>query len=252
MKRDLFIGTVLAAFLAVSLGQLGFFDLARLSRGASNLMLFSRETVPPNLGILPIAGQALVETIEMALAGTLLGFFFSLPLGFLSTRAFFPASFVVIPRLVIAATRTVPSLLWAILFVIVVGLGPLAGTLSLAVYTVGYLAKLYYEFFEGVDPEVVEAVAGVGATKLQLARFVVLPETANSILSQLMFMLEYNIRASSILGLVGAGGIGFYMQVYIQTLEYQKLTTLLLVILALVIFMDYFSGWVRKHYLLAR
>ncbi|MBI2305414.1 MAG: phosphonate ABC transporter, permease protein PhnE [Chloroflexi bacterium] len=252
MRRDLFVVSLLVLFLVLSLGQLGFFDLARLSRGASNLVLFSRETVPPDLGILPMAGQALVETVEMAMAGTILGFFFSLPLGFLGTRSFFPATFVVLPRLIIAATRTIPSLLWAILFVIIVGLGPLAGTLGLAVYTVGYLAKLYYEFFEGVDPEVVEAVMGVGASKLQLARFVVWPETANSILSQLMFMLEYNIRASSILGLVGAGGIGFYMQVYIQTLEYQRLTTLLLLILVLVIFMDYFSAWVRNHYLLVR
>jgi len=127
--------------------------------------------------------------------------------------------------------RTIPVLLWAILFVILVGLGPLAGTLGIAVYTVGYLAKIYAELFEGTDPEVLEG--------------------ANVLLSQLLFMLEYNIRASSVLGFVGAGGIGFVMQVYLQTLDYQRLATLLLLILAVVLVMDGISGWLRKHFLLA-
>ena len=132
-----------------------------------------------------------------------------------------------------------------------VGLGPLAGTFALAFYTVGYLAKLYAEFFEGVDPEIIEAARGVGANRLHLARFVIWPESANSVLSQLLFMFEYNIRASAILGFVGAGGIGFYMQAYLNTLAYQRLATLLLMILALVLAMDLLSTWVRKRYLLS-
>jgi phosphonate transport system permease protein len=140
---------------------------------------------------------------------------------------------------------------WAILFVIMVGLGPLAGTLGIAIYTVGFLGKLYAEAFEAADPEVVEAVRGVGASKAQLARFVLWPEAANSLLSQLMFMVEYNIRASAILGFVGAGGIGFYIQVYVQTLQYERLAALLLVTLALVLLLDVLSAWVRERYLLA-
>ena len=145
--------------------------------------------------------------------------------------------------------RTVPSLLWGVLFVILVGLGPLAGTLALAFYTSGYLAKLFAEFFEGTDPEVVEAVRGLGASKAQLARFVLWPESANAVLSQLLFLMEYNVRASAILGFVGAGGIGFYMQVYLQTLEYRRLATLLLLILGMVVLMDLSSAWVRRRYL---
>jgi phosphonate transport system permease protein len=192
----------------------------------------------------------LIETIEMALAGTFLGFIFSIPLGLVGARNISPLPAVAVARLIVAVTRTIPTLVWAILFVIMVGLGPLAGTLGIAIYTVGFLGKLYAEAFEAADPEVLEAVRGVGASKAQLARFVLWPEAANSLLSQLMFMVEYNIRASSILGFVGAGGIGFYIQVYVQTLQYERLAALLLVTLALVLLLDVFSAWVRERYLL--
>lgn len=237
--------------MVLALGQLGFFDLTRLSRGAKNLVTFARDLVPPDVGILPLAGRALLETVQMAFAGTSLGFLLSLPLGILGTRTLFPSPLVLVIRFLVGIIRTIPSLLWAVLFVIVVGLGPLAGTFALAFYTVGYLAKLYAEFFEGVDPEIIEAARGVGANRLHLARFVIWPESANSVLSQLLFMFEYNIRASAILGFVGAGGIGFYMQAYLNTLAYQRLATLLLMILALVLAMDLLSTWVRKRYLLS-
>lgn len=251
LKRELLVNGALLLLLAVVLGQLGFFDPGRLSRGAANLATFARDLVPPDVGILPLAGRALLETVQMAFAGTALGFLLSLPLGILGTRTLFPSPLVLAVRLLIGIVRTIPSLLWAVLFVIVVGLGPLAGTLALAFYTVGYLAKLYAEFFEGVDPEIIEAARGVGANRLHLARFVLWPESANSVLSQLLFMFEYNIRASAILGFVGAGGIGFYMQAYLNTLAYRRLATLLLLILALVLAMDLLSTWVRKRYLLS-
>mgnify|MGYP000283037978 CR=1 FL=1 len=251
LKREIIVNGALLLLLALALGQLGFFDLARLSRGAKNLVTFARDLVPPDVGILPLAGRALLETVQMAFAGTSLGFLLSLPLGILGTRTLFPSPLVLAVRLLVGIIRTIPSLLWAVLFVIVVGLGPLAGTFALAFYTVGYLAKLYAEFFEGVDPEIIEAARGVGANRLHLARFVIWPESANSVLSQLLFMFEYNIRASAILGFVGAGGIGFYMQAYLNTLAYQRLATLLLMILALVLAMDLLSTWVRKRYLLS-
>lgn len=251
MRRDLLVLAGVAVALGVVLGQLGFFDGERLGRGVVNAGRFARDLVPPDGAVLPVAGKALLETVQMAFAGTLLGFLLSLPLGILGTRPLFPVVITSLARLVSAVVRTVPVLLWAILFVVIVGLGPLAGTLGVALYTVGYLAKLYAELFESTDPEILEAVRGVGASRLHLVRFVVLPEGANAILAQLLFMLEYNIRASSILGFVGAGGIGFVMQVYLQTLEYQRLATVLLLILGVVLAMDALSGWVRRRFLLA-
>ncbi len=250
-KRDLLLWLAGAVLLTLALQHLGFFDAERLGRGAANLVTFARDAVPPDLGVLPLAGRALWETVQMAFAGTLLGFLVALPLGFLGARVLSPLPLVLLARLAVAVARTVPALLWAVLFVILVGLGPLAGTLGLALYTVGYLGKLYAELFEGVDPEVVEAMRGVGASRLHLARFVLWPESANAIISQLLFMLEYNVRASSILGFAGAGGIGFYVNIYLQTLEYTRLATLLLLVLALTLAMDVFSAWVRGRYLLA-
>jgi phosphonate transport system permease protein len=241
----------LLALLVLVLARLGFFDPGRLARGGGHLLEFLRGTVPPDLAVLSTAGRALLESIEMAFAGSLLGFLVALPLGLLGARTLFPAPVVLPARIATGLLRTVPSLLWAVVLVIVVGLGPLAGTLALALYTAGYLAKLYAEFFEGVDPEVVEAVRGVGARRWHVARFVVLPESANQVLSQLLFMFEYNVRASAIVGLVGAGGIGFQLNVYINTLAYPKAATILLLILVLVLAMDVVSAWARKRYLLS-
>ena len=90
-----------------------------------------------------------------------------------------------------------------------------------------------------------------GASKLQLVRFVIVPEAANAILAQVLFMLEYNIRASSVLGFVGAGGLGFVIQIYLQSLDYQRLATILLLVLVIVLVMDGISAWLRRRYLLA-
>jgi len=250
LNRDGFAGLILLALLAVGLAQLGLFDAPKLVRGANNFIRFFQGTLPPDQDVLPVALLALAETLVMAFTGSLLGFFLAAPLGLLGTRTLAPAPVVYVIRVLLGAIRTVPSLLWAVMFVVVVGLGPLAGTLSLAVYTTGYLAKLYAEAFEGVDPEVLEAVRGVGVRQWHLARFVVWPESANSVLSQLLFVLEYNVRASTILGFVGAGGIGFYLNVYVNTLAYPRVSTILLVILGLVLVMDVLSSKIRKRYLL--
>ncbi len=248
--RELGFSLGLVALLAWLLNGMGFFEAGRLIQGAFNLARFAQEMFPPDVQILPTIAGALLETLQMAFAGTLLGFLLSFPMGALGSRTLFPAGVVAVVRFLVAAIRTVPSLLWAVLMVIVVGLGPLAGTLALTFYTVGYLAKLYAELFEAIDPEILEAMRGVGAKRRHLIRFVLWPESANAILSQLLFMLEYNVRASTVLGLVGAGGIGFYMQAYLGTMAYSRLTTVLLAVLLLVIGMDALSAWVRRRYLL--
>ncbi len=250
MKSNSLVTATVALFLVIVLAQLGFFDGARMLRGLRNLGILTSDMIPPDVGVLPIAGKALWETVQMSFAGTMLGFLASLPLSILGTRNLFPAVLSSVARFVAAGIRTIPVLLWAIIFVILVGLGPLAGTLGIAAYTVGYLAKIYADLFEGTDPEVLEAVGSTGASKLHLVRFVFLPEGANAILTHLLFMLEYNIRGASILGFVGAGGLGFVMQVYLQTLEYRRLATVLLLILVIVLAMDGVSAWLRKRFLL--
>ena len=251
MRSKLFLPLTTWVFLIAVLAHLGFFDWHRLSRGFRNLGILGAEMVPPDMSILPTAGAALWETVEMSFAGTLLGFLASLPLSIFATRHLFSNWISSSARFVAAGIRTIPVLLWAIVFVILVGLGPLAGTFGIAAYTVGYLAKIYADLFEGTDPEIMEAVQSTGASKLQLVRYVVIPETANAILAQVLFMLEYNIRASSILGFVGAGGLGLIVQIYLQNLDYRRLATVLLLVLVIVLIMDGISAWLRKRFLLS-
>ncbi len=251
MKSTLFLPIITTLFLLAVLAHLGFFDSERLSRGIRNLRLLGAEMVPPDLSILPTASAALWETVEMSFAGTLLGFVAALPVSICATRHLFADWVSRLARLIAAGIRTIPVLLWAIVFVILVGLGPLAGTFGIAAYTVGYLAKIYADLFEGTDPEIIEAVRSTGASKLQLVRYVIVPETANAILAQVLFMLEYNIRASSILGFVGAGGLGFVVQIYLQNLDYRRLATVLLLVLVIVLVMDGISAWARKRFLLS-
>ena len=235
--------------LLSSMQNLGFFSQTSLTKSATNLAIFAGDLFPPNFAVIQDVWPALVETVQIAFVGTIFGFLLALPLGILGSRNLYGRFVTSTVRLFLSVVRAIPALLWALIFVVAVGLGPVAGTLGLAVYTLGYLGKLYYEAVEAVDPEVLEAVQATGCSKLQLVRFAVLPEAANHILSQLFFMFEYNVRSSSILGFVGAGGVGFYMLNYIQTLRYQSLMSVIILTLAVVLAIDFASGRIRSRFL---
>lgn len=237
---------VVGALFVMSLRDVGLLDLDRLRRGIRNLGTFLREMFPPEFEVLSELWWALLETLQIAFVGTVLGFVIALPLALLATASLAPIALTAPVKLVLAVVRTIPSILWAIIFVVAVGLGPAAGTLGIAMYTAGFLGKNLYELFEGVDSEVLEAVRGVGGGRAQLARWALLPEAANGIVSQLLFMFEYNVRASSILGFVGAGGIGFYLLGYVQLLEYRSLLTAILVTLCAVLVIDRASSALRS------
>lgn len=240
----IFSGIIL--YLAYSVG---FFDIDKLASGSKNLIIFAADLFPPDFGVTGTLFYSILETIQMALLGTVIGFIMALPLGLMGARNISGRSVSAVIRFFLGAIRTIPALLWAIIFVVAFGLGPLPGTLGLAIYSVGYMSKLYYEAFEAVDREVIEAVRATGISRLKEIRFVILPESMNHILSQLFFMFEYNVRSSAILGFVGAGGIGFYMISYIQLFQYQRLTTAILLTLAVVLVIDFVSARIRDRYL---
>lgn len=243
MKRAL-TGIVVALFF-ISLGHTGLLNGPLFLDACGRLAKFSKDLFPPDWESLPVLLRAMAETVEIAFAGTLIGFLIALPLAFLASRTFFSWRVRESARFFIGAIRTVPSILYGVIFVVAFGLGPAAGVMGVALYTVGYLGKFFYETFEGVDPEMYEAVQATGANRLQIFRFVVLPETANAVISQILFMFEYNIRASSILGFVGAGGIGYYMLGYVQMLQYRSLTTAILLTFAVVMLVDAASLRIR-------
>ena len=236
----------IAGLFVLALHDVGLTDVSRLERGIQNLGTFISEMFPPEMDVLSELWRALLETIEIAFVGTILGFLVALPLALLATGSLAPPIVTSTVKLVLAMVRTIPSILWAIIFVVAVGLGPAAGALGIGMYTAGFLGKNLYELFEGVDNEVLEAVRGVGGGRAQLARWALLPEATNGIISQLLFMFEYNVRASSILGFVGAGGIGFYLLGYVQLLEYRSLLTAILVTLCAVLVIDRASAQLRS------
>jgi phosphonate transport system permease protein len=221
---------------------------ARLS-GVGNLLVLLAEAVPPDLSLAALAFRAIIETLQIAFLGTVAGAALALPLGVLGARNLYGPLVTIPARIGLAAIRTLPALLWAVVFVVAVGLGPLAGVLASAFYTVGYLGKLHYEAIEGLDPAPLHAVLAAGASRLQAIRHVVLPESANQILSQLLFMFEYNVRASSVFGFVGAGGIGFYISGYLTVFRYQSVLTLLIAVFITVMVLDYVSVRVRDRFL---
>ena len=188
----------------------------------------------------------MVETIKIAFVSTILGFIGALCLSSFAARNLMPMYIALPFRFILAATRSLPSLIWAILFVIVIGFGPLAGVLAMTFYTIGYLGKLQYETFEGMPSDALEVSKAMGLSHTTTFTSVVIPETGNHLLSQLMFMFEYNVRHGTVIGIVGAGGIGYYINTYMKFLQYDKVLALLIIIFVVVVVIDLMSLMVRS------
>ncbi|MGJ5672022.1 MAG: phosphonate ABC transporter, permease protein PhnE [Nostochopsis sp.] len=202
---------------------------------------------PPDPAVLDIAIQALVETIQMSLWGTTLGAIISLPIAIASAHNVSPIWLQWLANLLQNIVRSVPSIILGLIFVAATGLGAPAGTLALSIYTIGYLAKFYQQAIEAVDSRSIEYLQVTGASRLQTAQYGILPQVLPLGLGYTLWMFEYNIRAASVLGVVGAGGIGFQLKSYIDGFEYNKATTMMLVLLIVVTIIDFFSSQLRKH-----
>ncbi len=246
-KNNLIIGLVIAGIIAMSYNIDA--NPIEFVEGFPNLAIVVKEMTEVEPDLFVIAFWSMLETIEMAFIGTVVGVVIALPLSLLAARNLNNKLIYVPLRGILAAARTFPSILWAILFVIMVGLGPFAGVLAIIMYTIGFIAKLQYESIEAVDSDPVEAVNSIGVSKLQLIRYVVIPESAPHLISQLLYMFDYNVRQTSILGLVGAGGIGFYIINYIKFFEYGKAAVFMLVVLITVLIIDFVSVKIRDKYI---
>ena len=182
---------------------------------------------------------ATLETVQMAVAG--------FPLGFLAARNTTPHPVVYSTvRAVLNFLRTVPDLALGLLFVAAVGLGAFAGTLALAIHTATVLGKLLSESVENIDEGVVEAIRATGAGYSQILSFAVLPQILPDLISFTLYRLETNIRAASVLGLIGAGGIGYLMNSSFRTFQYQEAAAIVLVLIGLVMLVDYLSSRMRN------
>lgn len=190
----------------------------------------------------------MIETIKIAILATFFGMILSLPMGLLSSRNLFPQYITYPSRAVVSACRSLPSLIWAIIFVILVGLGPTAGIMAMTIYTVGYLGKMQYEAIEGMNSASLEAANAMGLTKAEVSLWVVIPEMANHLIAQMIFMFEYNVRSGTVIGIVGAGGIGYYINLYLKFLQYEKVGAYLLIIFMVVMLIDLVSIYLRSFF----
>ena len=190
---------------------------------------------------------ATLETVQMAFAGTFLALLIAFPVGFLAARNTTPHPVVYHGvRTVLNLLRTIPDLALGLLFVAAVGLGAFAGTLALAIHTATVLGKLLSESVENIDEGVVEAIRATGAGYSQILSFAVLPQILPDLISFTLYRLETNIRAASVLGLIGAGGIGYLMNTSFRTFQYQEAAAIVLVLIALVMLVDYLSSRLRN------
>jgi phosphonate transport system permease protein len=222
-------------------------SLGRVVEGVPFMVDFLRRMLPPDLSVLGQAMRGALQTLQIAVVGTGVGAALALPVAFAAARNTAPRWTFYWTRSGLNIFRAVDPLVYALFFVAAVGLGPFPGVLAVVVYTATVLGKLYSEAIEAMDPGPVEAIEAVGATRLQVLRWGVLVQLAPQFLSFTLYRFETNIRAAAVLGFVGAGGIGFYIQTYLRLLNYPAASTVLLVLVAMVMLVDFSSSRLRAR-----
>jgi phosphonate transport system permease protein len=246
LKRNLWIAgaTGLLAWAALTV-NVDITDLASLPAG---LWAILSRMIPPDLSYLESAVPAMMESIQMAWLGTIIGAALSLPLGFLGAKNVSSPVVSSVMRQILNAIRAFPELILAIaIFIPIAGLGPVAGTLAIGVHSAGTLGKLTAEAIEGIDDGPVEAARAVGGRGLQVQRWGVVPQVLPELIGFWLYRFEINIRASAVLGVVGAGGIGFLLQQTITFGRWDKAATAILVVIVATIIVDTISGSIRRR-----
>ena len=245
------LATPLVLVLALAIFVFGLVDLefspSRMLSGLSQLVCIALLMLPQDPGAsLPIYLKALGETLSIAVLGTTLAACFALPVSLLAARNIIPSAIFRFPvRRLFDTIRGVDTLIWALVWINVVGLGPFAGVLAIAVSDFGALGKLFSEAMESADRKQVEGVRASGGSALHEIRFGLLPQVLPVIAGQVLYFIESNTRSATIIGIVGAGGIGLQLAEQIRVLEWQRVSFLILMILVAVAAIDWISGKLR-------
>ena len=239
--------TLFLVWLIVRSFQGAGVSISEIIDGIPNMGRILGEMFPPSASRLSSIGEALLVTFQMAIAGTVLGVLISLPLGILASRTQAPNKAAYLTsRFLVSLFRTVPDLVWALFFVATVGLGPFAGVLTIIVDTIGFCGRFFAEGIEEVDQRPIDALKTLGASRLSVIFAGVIPEALPSLINSSLFSLEKAVRSSVVLGLVGAGGIGIELKVAMDIFRYSEACTIILMIFALVLLVEYGSSRLRK------
>ena len=203
--------------------------------------------VPPRWSYIDVLWKPLWDTMNIATLGTMLGVIFAVPVAFLAASNTTPSKLLVRPvaLFIIVASRSINSLIWALLLVSIIGPGLLAGIVAIALRSIGFVAKLLYEAIEETDKLQIEAVAATGASGAQILNYAIVPQILPAFYGISVFRWDINIRESTILGLVGAGGIGVQLQASLNTLAWPQVTMIFIVILGTVVISEWISARVR-------
>ncbi|GKT12282.1 MAG: phosphonate transport system permease protein [Thiomicrorhabdus sp.] len=241
--------TVVLGLLLLCSYYVGLFDIARLADGLPSLWLIAQEGFPPNFSDWQSWLKPLFDTVAMSIVGTALAFTVALPLGILAARNTSPHPIIYqLVRAILNILRAIPELIMGILFVAAVGFGVLPGVLALAFHSIGMVGKFVAESIEHADNGPIEAVRSTGASPFQVITHAVLPQVTSKIIDLGLYRWEYNFRASTVLGMVGAGGIGFELMSSLRLMHYDEVAALLLIILLMVTLVDSVGGFLRLRF----
>jgi phosphonate transport system permease protein len=248
-KRQAVQIAVVAVIILTAAWYVGLLDVGTLVNGIPAILTLAGESMPPDFTNIQGWGRPLVDTLAMSVAGTAVAVLLSFPLAFLAARNTAPHPIIFhVARTLLNALRSVPELIMGIIFVAAVGFGALPGVLALGLHSVGMVGKFFAEAIEHVDEAPVEAARAAGATPLQVLFHAVLPQVLPQFADVSIYRWEYNFRASTVMGMVGAGGIGFELMGSLRIMQYQEVSAILLVILVMVTIVDGLSGHLRKKF----
>lgn len=208
--------------------------------------IWTRAT-PPRWEYITQLGRPIWDTINIATLGTIIALFLAVPVAFLAARNTTPSALIIRPiaLLIIVSTRSINSLIWALLLIAIIGPGVLAGVVAIAIRSIGFCAKLLYEAIEEIDTKQVEAITATGASRWQVMAYGIVPQIMPAFAGIAVFRWDINIRESTVLGLVGAGGIGLQLSSSLNVLAWPQVSLILLVILAAVVISEWVSAKVR-------
>ncbi len=244
---SVFIVIVLLFALIISVKVTGF-DLSVLIKNGEQFFVILKRMVPPDFSYTPQIWQPLFDTIKMSLLGSIFGGFLAVPFAVLGATNIVKSRIVVmVTRLFFSVLRTLPTLVTALIATYLFGLGTIAGTFSIFIFTFSYVGKLLYEQIETVDMGAYEALESIGATKTKAFVVTILPQIMPAYIANCLFCFEGNVRYASILGYVGAGGLGMILNEKIGWKEYDRVGMILLMLLITVFIIEYVSHKIRKR-----
>lgn len=246
-RRNLFLLGAIALVVIVSAQTTGLLTLQRLLEAPEAIGVLFMDMIPPQFTNWRDWVRPFFDTMAMSVAGTALAVTLSLPLGFLAARNTTPHILVYrATRLLLNMLRSIPELIMGIVFVAAVGFGPLPGVLALGFHSIGMVAKFFAEAIEHVDHRPIEAAQAAGASHFQVIQYAIMPQVLPQIADVTLYRWEYNFRASTVMGMVGAGGIGLELMSSLRLMQYREVAAILLCILVLVTLVDAVGALLRK------